>query len=574
MLRQQIPRQRFEAHSATDKSAPPRHANRSPGANASATIVIDFALCDIISESATGLAVNDCRATVLYLESSMDKKLKQDMSILATAEDEATGEFFAEIKYRNFRGRVRHVWVPLAELYDLKAAKKLLARAGAYLSDDDEECVTALRALKTQCAGAEQRVFASALGWYGEGFARYLRPKGLVGKQLNGVKLCPPRQLGLHVSAIRARGTHSGWKKKVAEPAASSSRMVLAICSAFAAPLLKLVELSSFAIFLTGDSKMGKSTVTVVAGSVIGLGTEEDLPNFRTTDAAFPELQRDFNDNLLPINEFALLKGSAKERRQRQRALAYGSAEGRGTTYSRFVPIEKCGKNIKRHSIIIANGEETSDQVAMQAGELRLAGENSRWTDLPTTKKGCPDVFDLSPSFNSPTKRAKWFAKQCAVIRRGCNDYHGWAQRHFLNHVTDHRKTIKGDLIELREQFAKVVTKDESNRVAQHLAKNFGHIYAAGVLAVRFGTVPWSEELVLKCVRCCYLAARREMKTEADLLRRGLRRLRVRASRIAQSIFQAVRSCRLVELPKAIAGKALARTRVTVRAEAFQGLVR
>jgi hypothetical protein len=230
-----------------------------------------------------------------------------------------------------------------------------------------------------------------------------------------------------------------------------------------------------------------------------------------------------------------------------------------------MVPIEKCGKNIKRHSIIIANGEETSDQVAMQAGELRLAGENSRWIDLPTTKKGCPDVLDLAPPFDSPTKRAKWFDGQCAAIRRGCKDHHGYAQRHFLKHVINHCKTIKCELIELRDKFADLVTKDESDRVVQHLAKNFGHIYAAGIQAVRFGTVPWSEELVLKCVRRCFLAARREMKTEADLLRRGLRRLRARIDDRTVNLAGGRSLPREAESYRRTAGG-----RVTIRAEAFK----
>lgn len=458
----------------------------------------------------------------------MNKKLKQYLKVLETIEDEATGEFFAVARCRDIHGGVRRVQLPMAELSDLKGAKKVLANAGAYLSDDDEECTTALRALKTQSASAEKRKFAPALGWYGDDFRRFVRPKGVVGKQLNGVKLCPPRQSSAHVSAIGTRGTHSGWKQKVAKPAASSSRMVLGICAAFAAPLLKVVDMSSFAIFLTGDSKTGKSTATLAAGSVIGFGTEEDLPNFRTTDAAFGELPMYFNDSLLPLNEFGLLKGNAKDRRHRQRDLAYGSAEARGVTYSRFVPVEKAGRNIKRHSIIFANGEETSDQIALQAGEMRLAGENTRWIDLPAAATGCPDVFDLSPTFDSSVERSKWYAKQCAAVRRGCKDHRGEAQRHFLKCVIGQRKSIKDELIDLRDKFTELVTKDESDRVVRHLAKNFGHIYAAGIQAVRFGTVPWSEQLVRKCVRRCYLAARREMKTEADLLRRGLRRLRAR----------------------------------------------
>jgi hypothetical protein len=49
---------------------------------------------------------------------------------------------------------------------------------------------------------------------------------------------------------------------------------------------------------------------------------------------------------------------------------------------------------------------------------------------------------------------------------------------------------------------------------------------AAGILGVRFKTLPWSERVVRSCVRRCYLDARRALRTESDLLRQGLRVLR------------------------------------------------
>jgi putative DNA primase/helicase len=496
---------------------------------------------------------------------------QMELRVASAAEDQASGEFFAMVEYRDIRGGVRSVQVPLAELSDPRALKKLLINAGAYLSDDHDESAAALHMLKAQAENVKQSVFAPALGWYGDGFCRFVRPKGVVGKQLRNAKLRPPRQLSANVSAVGTKGTHDDWMEKIAKPAAGSSRMVLAICSAFAAPLLKVVDMNSFVIFVTGASKMGKSTVTVVAGSVIGLGTEEDLPNFRTTDTAFGELLRDFNDNIMPLNEFGLLKGSANERRQRQRELAYGAAEGRGTTYSRFVPIEKSGKNIRRHSIIFANGEETSDEVALQAGESRMAGECVRWIDLLAAKKGCPDVFDLVAPTGSPAKRSKWFTRQCSAIRRGCKNHHGHPQRHFLEQVIGHRATIKGDLVKLRDEFTLLVAKDESDHVVQHLAKNFGHIYAAGVLAVRFGTVPWSEDLVLDSVRRCYRAARVAMRAEADLLRRGLRRLSIRAkSSSIVSVGDRAFSRSRFETADGFRGKGPACNRITVRAEAFK----
>jgi hypothetical protein len=116
----------------------------------------------------------------------------------------------------------------------------------------------------------------------------------------------------------------------------------------------------------------------------------------------------------------------------------------------------------------------------------------------------------------------------------------------------------------------KLVTENETDHVVQHLARNFGHIYAAGVLAVRVGTVSWSEDLVLECVRRCYRDARREIKTEADLLRRALCRLRARVADTA-IVMPADKT-----MPKRLGradgyrGPGLACNRITVRAEAFK----
>jgi putative DNA primase/helicase len=499
----------------------------------------------------------------------MTKQMGPKLTLLATAEDQASGEFFAVIKYRDIYGGVRRVQVSLAELNDLKAMKKLLTNAGAYFSEDDEENLDALYGVRNSADKAARWVLAPALGWYDD-YRHFVRPKGVIGSPPDDVKICPPRKLGEHVSSMRTRGTPKKWVEHVADPAKYSSRMVLAICAAFAAPLLKLVGMSSFAIFLTGVSKIGESTVTVVAGSVIGLGTEDDLPNFRTTDAAFDELQRDFDDNLMPINEFGLLEGTAKERRQRQRELTYGSAEGRGKTYSRFVPTEKSGKNIKRRSIIFANGEETSDELAMHAGEIRMAGETVRWIDLPGAKVGCPDVFDRAPPFDSRAKRSAWYRRQCGALRAGCEHHHGVALWHFIKRVIGQRRTVRGELVELRDSFVKMVTKDECDHVVQHLAKNFGHIYAAGILAVRFGTVPWSEDLVLECVSRCYRDARCEIKTEAELLRGAWRRLRVRAADRTIVLTADQTMPRRLGRADGYRGKGLGWNRITVRAEAFK----
>jgi hypothetical protein len=61
-----------------------------------------------------------------------------------------------------------------------------------------------------------------------------------------------------------------------------------------------------------------------------------------------------------------------------------------------------------------------------------------------------------------------------------------------------------------------------------HLASCLGLIRAAGILGVRFGTLPYSEKLVDRCIVRSYRVARRALRTESQLLRSGLRRLRAK----------------------------------------------
>jgi hypothetical protein len=89
--------------------------------------------------------------------------------------------------------------------------------------------------------------------------------------------------------------------------------------------------------------------------------------------------------------------------------------------------------------------------------------------------------------------------------------------------------------------------------------------------AVRFGRVPWSQDLVLQCVSRCYRDARREIKSEAELLRRALQKLRARIQdrTIILAKDRPVTPKRLSR-GEGYRRKLLGRTRVTVRAEAFK----
>jgi len=464
------------------------------------------------------------------------KTLRPWFKLVAIAEDEATKEFSAIIKFRDRDGGVRRVVLPLSELDDRKALVKTFTNLGAYLSNKRRANERALAKLVASKSKAERINFAARVGWYGGGYRAFVFPKQVIGTPRSDVAIRPPQlKSGGHAAGICCRGDHAAWLRTVASPAKFSSRVVFGISAALAAPLLKMANLSSFGILVHGPGKAGKSTMLVAAASVSGYGREKDLPNFRATDAAFGEIPAAFNDSLLPLNELGLLKGSAVEKRHRLRDLTYGFAEGRGTIYSKLAPIEGGSSGSKWLSISLATGEETSNEVARDAHETRMAGESVRWIDLAATRNGAADIFDRIPKKVPEAERAQWVEQQCAKIRAGCQRNHGVTIQQFIEQVISNRKTVKQDVDSLCKEFVDRVIKANDDLVVRHLARSFGHIYAAALIGVRFGTLTWSKKLVRKCIERCYRDARRELNTETDLLRKGLRILRAKINALPKA---------------------------------------
>jgi putative DNA primase/helicase len=266
--------------------------------------------------------------------------------------------------------------LPLAKLNDRKSLLKILTNSGAYFGTDQEANERALRHLLASRRKAKRFNFAARVGWC-RGYRIFVLPNRVIGLNTSDVPIRPPRLTGDR-HAGDSRGTHKEWVRSVASPAKFSSRMVLAISAALAAPLLKMAKLPSFGILVHGPGKAGKSTMLLAAASLSGYGGEQDLPNFRATDTAFGEIPAAFNDSLLPLNELGLLKGSANQKYLRIRDFSYGFGEGRGTTYSKLASITAGTAGLEWLSIFLGTGEEASNAIAREAGETRMAGESVR----------------------------------------------------------------------------------------------------------------------------------------------------------------------------------------------------
>ena len=110
------------------------------------------------------------------------------------------------------------------------------------------------------------------IGWSGNAF---VFPDEVIGQPEDVEVIYQPASLGNH--AYRTCGTFEDWKSGVAVLARGNSRIQLALSTALAGPLLRLVPMEGGGIHLRGASSTGKTTSLQAAGSIWGGGASRGL---------------------------------------------------------------------------------------------------------------------------------------------------------------------------------------------------------------------------------------------------------------------------------------------------------
>jgi putative DNA primase/helicase len=98
-------------------------------------------------------------------------------------------------------------------------------------------------------------------------------------------------------------GSLTDWQNHIAKYTKNNSRLILALSTAFAAPLLHLVNEESGAIHLVGNSSLGKTTALQVASSV--WGSSSFIKQWRMTCNALEVVAQNHSDCLLPLDELS-----------------------------------------------------------------------------------------------------------------------------------------------------------------------------------------------------------------------------------------------------------------------------
>ena len=246
----------------------------------------------------------------------------------ANVEDASTGDSYEVFAFRKTLGHKGKLRIERDKARDSRTVLAALARKNAVLPHEEDEALKLVeQAIKSE--PRHHHLHVRRLGWLPrrEGFAL----KRTVLGARNGVqKLRPPlwvndRQVGV----LKSRGTLEQWQQDVAGRAVHSTRLMLVLAAAFAAPLVRISGLQNFGVNIFGRSKVGKTTALLVGASAIGIGTERDLPNWNSTNNAFLETARGFADLMVPANEVGLLAGKRRDAYAPIRERIYTFSEGR-----------------------------------------------------------------------------------------------------------------------------------------------------------------------------------------------------------------------------------------------------
>jgi putative DNA primase/helicase len=133
-------------------------------------------------------------------------------------------------------------------------------------------------------------------GWYERAF---LLPDGAIGETDETLLFRGNRRMQ---SVYATKGKLTDWQTHIAHPAIGNPRLMFALATAFAGPLLKQLNLQGMAFHLCGDSSTGKSGAQHAAGSTWG-SPEAQVHSWRTTDNAVEYTAAQHNHALLILDE-------------------------------------------------------------------------------------------------------------------------------------------------------------------------------------------------------------------------------------------------------------------------------
>jgi hypothetical protein len=453
---------------------------------------------------------------------------------IARLRDKATEQYLEVIEFPISKTSVNKLKLPPSVVSEPGAFGKRLRDAGAILPKGEEE-LKKLLASVAKSDPPEEWVYEAQTGWTHDKKS-FVLVDGVIGNtatKIIGVNRV--NSINDPSGRLSRSGSWKSWRDTVAKQARLSTILMFGICVALAAPLLAIINRPSFSICLFGRTRVGKSIATLFGASIIGIARIDDLITWNIKDARLEERISEFNDALFPIDDLSNMKGSDKEKYLRIRDVAYRISQGWSTARHSSFTAAHGGVHASWRSIVLTSSERSIRELARAVKLERQHGEAVRLMDVPAVFDGLDHIFDQLPENfdkgNFQDRKKDTFKN----IADACEKNHGKAFRKYIRSLIAERAELKGYIEAKIAYFVEHVCDEFDGDVARDVAAKIGLFYAAGILGIRCGLLPWGKADLLDALTKTYIGARDLLPDDGVAVRQGIETLRAKLRQLPRT---------------------------------------
>lgn len=333
---------------------------------------------------------------------------------------------------------------------------------------------------------------ADRTGWLKSGGKwSFVLPDTTIGPSSEKIML----QQGISADApgFEVSGTLADWHRELGKYCISNSRLILAVCTAFAGPLLAILNREGGGLHLVGQSSEGKTSALRMAASIIG--GKDGIKTLDATKNAFEAAAALASDCTMFLDELGL--GAPDAIAAMVFVLVSGIGRGRA---------DQRGDLRERRKwlvMFLTTGETDLETMMRGIGKRPAAGQQLRLANVPAAPDGGHGIFEELHGFPSG-------AALSDHVRQAAAQYHGAVFRAFLGELAKELNTdpdgLRLRLLSIIKNFVNDVAPPGSDGQVIRVAGRFALLAAAGEYAARHCVLNWPEGEAEWGIRECFNA--------------------------------------------------------------------